>query len=506
MEAQTCILVIAFSLFFLLHWLAKHYKHKSHISLKLPPGPKRLPIIGNLHQLAVAGSLPHHALQKLSHKYGPLMHLQLGEISAVVASSPEMAKEITKTHDVAFVQRPQFISGQILSYGGIDVVFAPYGDYWRQMRKIFVSELLSTKRVQSFSFIREDETAKFIDSIRTSAGSPVNVTGRIFSLVSTTVSRAAFGNKSKDQDEFMFLIKKVIGSVGGFDLADLFPSMKSIHFITGKKAKLEKLLNQVDRVLENIVKEHQEKQRIAKEGRTQIKDEDLVDVLLGFQEADAALDIKITTRNVKALILDVFAGGVDTSASTIEWAMTEMMRSPRVMKKAQAELREALRGKKIIHERDLEQLTYLKLVVKETLRLHPPTPLLIPRECSERTIIDGYEIPVKTKVMINVWAICRDPKYWSDAEMFVPERFEGSSIDFKGNNFEYLPFGAGRRICPGISFGLAGIMLPLARLLYHFNWELPNGITPETVDTVERFGMAIGRKNELCLIPIVYDP
>ncbi|XP_047155402.1 cytochrome P450 71D8-like [Vigna umbellata] len=506
METQTCILVIAFSLIFLLNWFAKHYKNKSHVSLKLPPGPKRLPIIGNLHQLAVAGSLPHRALQNLSHKYGPLMHLQLGEISAVVASSPEMAKEITKTHDVAFVQRPQFISGQILSYGGIDVVFAPYGDYWRQMRKIFVSELLSTKRVQSFSFIREDETEKLIDSIRTSAGSPINLTGRIFSLVSTTVSRAAFGNKSKDQDEFLLLIKKVIGSVGGFDLADLFPSMKSIHFITGKKAKLEKLLSQVDRVLENIVKEHQEKQRRAKEGRAQVKEEDLVDVLLGVQQADAALDIKITTRNVKALILDVFAGGVDTSASTIEWAMTEMMRSPRVMKKAQAELREALREKEMIHERDLEQLSYLKLVVKETLRLHPPTPLLIPRECSERTIIDGYEIPVKTKVMINVWAICRDPKYWNDAEMFVPERFEGSSIDFKGNNFEYLPFGAGRRICPGISFGLAGIMLPLARLLYHFNWELPNGMTPESIDTVERFGMAIGRKNQLCLIPIVYDP
>jgi len=198
---------------------------------------------------------------------------------------------------------------------------------------------------------------------------------------------------------------------------------------------------------------------------------------------------------------DIFAGGVDTSGSTIEWAMTEMMRSPRVMKKAQAELRQALGEKEIIDERDVEQLHYLKLVVKETLRLHPPTPLLIPRECSERTIIDGYEIPVKTKVMINVWAICRDPKYWTDAEKFVPERFEGSSIDFKGNNFEYLPFGAGRRICPGISFGLASIMLPLARLLYHFNWELPYGNTPESVDMTERFGMAIGRKNALCLIP-----
>uniref|UniRef100_K7LNC4 Uncharacterized protein n=1 Tax=Glycine max TaxID=3847 RepID=K7LNC4_SOYBN len=280
--------------------------------------------------------------------------------------------------------------------------------------------------------------------------------------------------------------QKVIGSVGGFELADLFPSMKFIHFITGTKAKLEKLLNRVDRVLENI-------------------DEDLVDVLIRVQQADT-LDIKMTTRHVKALILDVFAGGIDTSASTLEWAMTEMMKNPRVREKAQAELRQAFREKKIIHESDIEQLTYLKLVIKETLRLHPPTPLLIPRECSEETIIAGYEIPVKTKVMINVWAICRDPKYWTDAERFVPERFEDSSIDFKGNNFEYLPFGAGRRICPGISFGLASIMLPLAQLLLYFNWELPNGMKPESIDMTERFGLAIGRKNDLCLIPFIYDP
>ena len=302
MEAQTWFLVIALFLFLLLNRLAKYLKPKPNAGHKLPPGPKKLPLVGNMHQLAAAGPLPHRALRELAHKYGPLMHLQLGEISAVVVSSPNMAKEITKTHDVAFVQRPQIISAQILSYGGLDVVFAPYGDYWRQMRKVFVSELLSAKRVQSFSFIREDETAKFIDSIRASEGSPINLTRKVFSLVSASVSRAAIGNKSKDQDEFMYWLQKVIGSVGGFDLADLFPSMKSIHFITGSKAKLEKLLNRVDKVLENIVREHLERQIRAKDGRVEVEDEDLVDVLLRIQQADT-LDIKMTTRHVKALIL-----------------------------------------------------------------------------------------------------------------------------------------------------------------------------------------------------------
>jgi cytochrome P450 len=204
------------------------------------------------------------------------------------------------------------------------------------------------------------------------------------------------------------------------------------------------------------------------------------------------------------ILQDVFVAGTDTTATTIEWAMSEMMKNPSVREKAQAELRQTLRGKKIISESDLHELNYLKLVIKETLRLHPPSPLLVPRECTELTIIDGYQIPKGTKVMINAWAMARDPHHWTDAEMFIPERFDGSLIDFKGNNFEYIPFGAGRRMCPGISFGLASIVLPLALLLYHFNWELPNQMKPEDLDMTEHFGLAVGRENELCLIPTVY--
>ncbi|KAG5051900.1 Cytochrome P450 71D8 [Glycine max] len=502
MEAQTYFLVIA--LFFLLHWLAKCYK-SSVVSHKLPPGPKKLPIIGNLHQLAEAGSLPHHALRDLAKKYGPLMHLQLGEISAVVASSPKMAKEIVKTHDVSFLQRPHLVFGQMISYGGLGIAFAPYGDHWRQMRKMCATELLSAKRVQSFASIREDEAAKFINSIREAAGSPINLTSQIFSLICASISRVAFGGIYKEQDEFVVsLIRKIVESGGGFDLADVFPSIPFLYFITGKMAKLKKLHKQVDKVLENIIREHQEKKKIAKEDGAEVEDQDFIDLLLKIQQDDT-MDIEMTTNNIKALILDIFAAGTDTSASTLEWAMAEMMRNPKVREKAQAELRQTFREKEIIHESDLEQLTYLKLVIKETFRVHPPTPLLLPRECSQPTIIDGYEIPTKTKVMVNAYAICKDPKYWTDAERFVPERFEDSSIDFKGNNFNYLPFGGGRRICPGMTLGLASIMLPLALLLYHFNWELPNKMKPEEMNMDEHFGLAIGRKNELHLVPLVSD-
>ncbi|KAJ7946419.1 Cytochrome P450 [Quillaja saponaria] len=180
--------------------------------------------------------------------------------------------------------------------------------------------------------------------------------------------------------------------------------------------------------------------------------------------------------------------------------MSEMMKSPRVMKKAQAEIRQTFKGKKDIQETDLEELHYLNSVIKETLRLHPPAPLLLPREnISEACKIDGYEVPVKTKVIVNAWAIVRDPKYWHDAESFIPERFSDNTSDFKVTNFEFIPFGAGRRMCPGISFGLANIELPLASLLYYFNWELPNKMKPEDLDMIEAFGVTVGRKNKLYL-------
>ena len=203
---------------------------------------------------------------------------------------------------------------------------------------------------------------------------------------------------------------------------------------------------------------------------------------------------------------DIFAAGTDTTATALEWAMSELMKNPRVRKKAQAEIREAFEGKKTVNESDLDKLSYLNSVIKETMRLHPPVPLLLPRECSEQCNVGGYEIPIKTKVIVNAWALGRDPKHWYDAERFIPERFEGAtSIDFKGNNFEYIPFGAGRRMCPGISLGLANMELPLAALLYHFDWELPNGMKPEDLDMNESFGAAVGRKNNLYLIPSPYD-
>ncbi|XP_057445181.1 cytochrome P450 71D11-like isoform X2 [Lotus japonicus] len=472
---------------------------------KLPPGPWKLPIIGNLPHLVM--SPPHRKLRDLAKIYGPLMHLQLGEIFTIVVSSPEYAREVMKTHDVIFASRPQILSAKIISYDSTTITFAPYGNYWRQLRKICTLELLTPKRVNSFQPIREEELNNLIKKVSSEEGSDsaINLTKAVLSSVYAITSRAAFGKKCKDQEEFISLVKEVVIVAAGFSIGDLFPSAKWLQHVSGLRPKLERLHRQIDQILENIVNEHKEAKSRAKEGPDE-EEEDLVDVLLKFQHGSSNQDICLTNDNIKAVILNIFGAGGETTATTIDWAMAEMARDPRVMKKAQVEVREVFNMKGRVDENCINELKYLKSVVKETLRLHPPAPLLLPRECGQACEIQGYHIPAKSKVIVNAWAIGRDPRYWSEPERFYPERFIDSSIDYKGGNFEYIPFGAGRRICPGTTFGLINVEVALASLLYHFDWNLPNGMKCEELDMTEQFGATIRRKDDLFLIPIAATP
>ena len=185
--------------------------------------------------------------------------------------------------------------------------------------------------------------------------------------------------------------------------------------------------------------------------------------------------------------------------------MSEMLKNPRVLKKAQNEVRQVCCGKGDVDEGSIHELKYLASVIKETMRLHPSLPLLLPRESRENCEINGYQVPVKTRVIINAWAMGRDPEHWTEPETFYPERFLNSSTDFKGNDFEYIPFGAGRRMCPGILFALPNIELPLAKLLYHFDWKLPSGTRHEDLDMTEVFGATVRRKDDLILIPTIHS-
>ncbi|XVF71741.1 hypothetical protein PTKIN_Ptkin12aG0064000 [Pterospermum kingtungense] len=480
----------------------KHSKACNNMKQKLPPGPWKLPLIGNLHQMF--GLLPHRHLRNLAKKYGPLMHLQLGEVSAIIVSSPEAAKEVMTNHDLVFGHRPQLLAAKIMSYDCKSIGFCPYGSLWRQLRKICVLELLSAKRVKAFESIREEEVQNMIESIALSGGQPVNLSQKLSSLSNHITARAAFGSKCKDQEEFLSAIKKTLDLAGGFNVPDIFPSLKFLHHCSGVKPALERIHQKIDKILTNIINDHKLKRETTKSaGNVKLQEEDLVDVLLNLQEC-GDLDFPLTIENIKAVILDMFTAGSDTTSTTMEWAMSELIKNPAMIDKAQAEVRNILEGKKEIKESGIKEVTYLNLVIKETLRFHPPAPLLLPREAAERCEINGYEIPVKTRVIINAWAIRRDPEFWDNPECFEPARFRNSSIDFKGANFEFIPFGAGKRMCPGISYGIANIQLPLALLLYHFDWKLPNGLRPEQLDMTESFGVSVRRKNGLRLIATPY--
>ncbi|KAL1307335.1 desmethyl-deoxy-podophyllotoxin synthase [Arachis hypogaea] len=464
-------------------------------SNNLPPGPWKLPILGSIHHLI--GDLPHRRLTKLSKKHGPIIHMQLGETPAIVISSPEIAKELFKTHDTAFAQRPQFPAIEALTYGWTDLAFSPYGNFWKQVRKICTVELLSAKRVRSFKFIRMEEVSSLVRSVSMNVGSSINLTEMFLNMSYSIIARATFGKKTKDQDAYVSIIKETLTSSSlAFGVSNLFPSQKWLHVISGVERKVKEMHRTCDRVLDDIIDEATSK--IDGDG-----DGTLLGILLKLKE-NGACEFQLTNDNIKAILQDMLIAGGETTSLTVEWIFSEMLKNPRVLKKAQAEVRKVFGNKDFVDEMGLEELKFLKAVIKESMRLHPPTPVLLPKECLKCCEINGYTIPVGTQVFVNVWAIGRDPKYWSEAERFYPERFLDSEIDYKGSHFEFIPFGAGKRMCPGISFAEPNIELPLAQLLYYFDWELPWGISHENFDMTEDLGSTMRRKNELFVIPIVH--
>ncbi|KAJ3695491.1 hypothetical protein LUZ60_000868 [Juncus effusus] len=457
-----------------------------------PPSPRRLPIIGNMHQLA--GDLPFRALRDLSRKHGPLIQLKVGQIYMVVASSKETAEEVLKIQDLNFASRPEMTAARIIAYNSTDIAFSPYGPYWKQLRKLCYMELLGIKRVRSYGAVRVEEISKFLQSIsEKSNGTPINLTSKLYELTNNIVSRAAFGKKRDNHDRFLEVAKDALELASLFTFSDTFPSLKFLDVLTGSKAKMLRVRRELDDTFNEIIKDHLEKKKGSEE-----QVEDLVDVLLRLKE-DPGLEIPMTMDNVKAVILDLFIAGTETSASVVEWAMSELIKNPNIMSKVQTEVRETLKNKTDIQETDLANLNYMRLVIKETLRIHPPVPLLIPRVCKETCTVLGYRISAGTRMLVNAWAISHDPLYWEEPEAFKPERFENTDFDYKGSCFEYLPFGAGRRICPGMTFGLASVDLVLAKLLYHFDWKLPEGMRAEELDMTETFGSNASRKTPLVL-------
>ncbi|VVB16127.1 unnamed protein product [Arabis nemorensis] len=494
------LLTLLFLISILLLGALKHTKRRG----RQPPCPRGLPIIGNLHQL---GELPHQSLCRLSNKYGPVMLLKLGTVSTVIVSSPDTAKQVLKDHDLNCCSRPSVEGTRKLSYTYLDIAFSRFDDYWKELRKLCVKELFSTKRTNSVQPIKQMEMKKLVDSITESAleKTPVNLSEKFLSWNVNVVCKASFGVSFQgtvlDNGRLQDLIHEALEMMGSFSAADFYPYIGWIvDWFTGLQARRERSVRDLDAFYEQMIDLHLRKDRAER------SEDDFVDLLLRLEKEEAVLGYgKLTRNHIKAILMNILVGGINTSSITMTWAMAELARNPRVMKKVQSEIRDQIgenNKARIISLDEIDQLNYLKMVIKETFRLHPASPLLVPREVLSEFQINGYTIQPKTRLHVNVWAIGRDPEIWKDPEEFIPERFMDCDIDVKGQHFELLPFGSGRRICPALYMGTTTVEFGLANLLYQFDWKLPEGLAVEDMDMDEGAGLTAHKKHDLQLVPV----
>ncbi|CAL4959122.1 unnamed protein product [Urochloa decumbens] len=489
---------------------------------RLPPSPPGLPLLGHLPLL---GPLPHRALRAMAATHGPVMLLRLGRVPTVVVSSAAAAQEVMKTRDLAFASRPRVRMAERLLYGR-DMAFAPYGERWRQARRVAVLHLLSHRRVLSFRRVREQEAAAMVDRVRrgaSSGGGAVNLNAVLISYTNGIISRAAFGGDDRsfglDGGEKLAKVfaefEELLGTV---TMGEFVPWLGWVDTLTGLDARTARMAEEMDALVERVVADHRRRRRrrgVRREADAEGDDDhrDFVDVLLDVNEAEEQTGggggVLFDDVAIKAMVLVMFAAATDTTYTALVWAMAELVNHTHEMRRVQDEVRSAVGDgdHAVVTEDHIDELRYLKCVIKETLRLHAPLPLLLPRETTEDAELLGYHVPARTRVIVNAWAIARDPAAWERPEEFVLERWFAAGDDRKTGDDDYMfaqdfrlvPFGAGRRGCPGVGFALPSMELALANLLYHFDWELPAGGASK-LDMDELNGLSVRLKATLNLV------
>ncbi|CAI9093818.1 OLC1v1029398C1 [Oldenlandia corymbosa var. corymbosa] len=474
------------------------FKKKNRNAFLLPPGPWGLPIVGYLPFL---GTNLHTKFTELAHQYGPIFKLQLGTKLYVILSSPSVVREVTRDHDATFANRDPPVAVKTVTYGGVDIVWSPYGSYWRNMRKLFVREMLSGSNLDACYDLRKGQVMKAVEYVSKRVGTPVDIGDLSFRTAKNVVLSMLWGEtlEANQQIEvganFKEVIDKIVEAVSKPNISDFFPILRRFD-IQGLERKAKVNTQIVDEIFDRVMNERAKMSE--GERRSAGSKKDFVQILLQLKKLEDGKDLSLT--QMKAIMIDIVIGGTDTTATITEWAMTELLHHREVMEKVQKELNEVVGVGKVVEESHLPKLHYLEAVVKEAMRLHPPLPILIPRCPSKSFVIGGYTIPKGTTVFINAWAIQRDPELWDDPLEFKPERFlmEPKKWDYSGNSSQFIPFGSGRRSCPGIPLGEKMFMYGLAALLHSFDWR-PTKTKEE--DLTEKFGMVMGKSTPLLAIP-----
>ncbi|RDX91407.1 Cytochrome P450 82A3, partial [Mucuna pruriens] len=451
------------------------------------------PILGHL-KLLNGSQTPHKTLGALADKYGPLFTIKLGVKPALVLSNWEMAKELFTKNDIAVSSRPKLVATEVMSYNQAFVGLAPYGPYWRELRKIVTVEFLSNRRIDQLSHIRVSEIQTSIKELfnvccnkkNESNYTLVDMTQWLAHLTFNMVVRMVVGKRYfgvihvEGQDKaqrFMKNIREFMRLMGTFTVADGIPCLRWLD-LGGYEKAMKATANEIDKLLSEWLDEHRQNQKVERE-------RDFMDVMISTING-AQIEGFDADTICKATTLELILGGTDTTAVTLTWAISLLLQNPLVLEKAKEEIDMQIGKDGLISESDISKLVYLHAIVKETLRLYPPAPLSSPREFTENCILGDYYVKKGTRLIPNLWKIHRDPSVWSDPLKFKPERFLNThkNIDVKGQNYELLPFGSGRRICAGMSLGLYMVHFTLANFLQSFDILSP---TAAPIDMAEIF-------------------
>ncbi|GAB2270247.1 hypothetical protein Dimus_005152 [Dionaea muscipula] len=486
-----------FSAMFLLYFLRhKSIKGKTRVVKNLPPGPYFLTNIRNLFSLV---NQPHKYFAQLAMVYGPLMSIRLGSMTTVVISSAYMAREVLQKNDASFSYRKVVLSFSVLHHDEATVAFFPPNASWRNLRRIFKSLIFSGSKLESSKGIRRQKVRQLLGYVQghCESGGVVNIGEAAFTASLNFLSNIVFSVDLADHPggefwELVWTIGKVIGKP---NVADYIPMLRVID-PQGICRRTKALVHKAIRILDGLINSRLESSNCKETS----KENDMLDALLTLCQQE---DNELQLSHLPHIILELFVGGTDTTSSTIEWAMAELLRSPEKLAKAKAELEEVIgKGNDPVEEDDIVRLPYLQAVVKETHRMHPSVPFLVPRTVMIDVDLCGYTVPKNAQVLVNVWAIGRDDSIWENANAFMPERFLGSQIDVKGHDFELLPFGAGRRICVGMPVAHRMIHSVLGSLIHSFDWTLEESMGPPiSMDMDDTFGFTLRKAQALRTIP-----
>ncbi|KAL4339817.1 hypothetical protein GQ457_08G026840 [Hibiscus cannabinus] len=477
-------------------------KKLSSAKVKLPPGPYGVPLVGYLPFL---GRNIHRTFMELANIYGPIYKLSIGQKLFVLISSPALAKEVLRDQDITFANRNPTIAALAFSFGGKDIAFTPYGPDWRMLRRIFIQEMQSKGNLDAFYPLRRNEVKKSVRDVYGSSGTPVDVGLLAFASVINMITSMFWGgtlqadNGAAINAQFRDAVSGLLVIWGKPNISDFIPFLARFD-IQGVERDMKRASRWIEQIFDVVIDQRIQTNNLLKRQGTK-KDntnKDFLGFLLEFKDDDTGKSI--SRPQMKAFLADIVIGGTGTTSTAFVWTMAELMLHPEVMEKVQDELLEVVGAGNVVEEYHSYKLPYLQAVVKETLRLHPPAPVLLPRCPVQSCTVGGYTIPKGAKVFLNAWAIQRDSQLWENPNNFESERFLGDAknLDFSGKEFHYIPFGSGRRICAGLRLGERMLMYTLSTFLHMFHWEVPDDQIP---DTEEKFGIVLEKSTPLIGIP-----